>query len=96
MKPIRYYNFDKVIPSERKQPMPRVTRKGQVTIPQEIRDKFSFHPGTEVQFQVRENTVILLKGQEGNSFLKWLGKGKRGKKEDIDGMVDRLRGRSDE
>ena len=76
--------------------MPRITQKGQVTIPQNIRDKFSFHPGTEVQFQIRENTVILLKDQEGNKFLNWLGKGKRGEKQDIDVMVNQLRGRSDE
>jgi AbrB family looped-hinge helix DNA binding protein len=76
--------------------MSKVTQKGQVTIPQNIRDKFSFHPGTEVQFQIRKNSVILLKGQEGNKFLEWLGKGERGKKQDIDRMVDRLRGRSDE
>ena len=76
--------------------MPKVTQKGQVTIPQNIRDIFSFHPGTEVQFQIRENSVILLKGQEGNKFLEWLGKGKRGEKRNIDLMVDRLRGRSDE
>ena len=76
--------------------MPRVTQKGQVTIPQNIRDKFSFHPGTKVQFQIRKNTVILIKAQEGNKFLNWLGKGKRHNKQDIDAMVNQLRGRSDE
>jgi AbrB family looped-hinge helix DNA binding protein len=76
--------------------MPRVTQKGQVTIPQSIRDQFSFHPGTEVQFQVRENAVILLKANAENKFLNWLGKGKRGKKQDVDGMIDQLRGRTDE
>ena len=76
--------------------MPKVTQKGQVTIPQNIRDTFSFHPGTEVQFRVRKNEVILLKGQKENKFLKWLGTGKRRKKQDIDLMIDRLRGRIDE
>ncbi len=76
--------------------MPRVTQKGQVTIPQSIRDKFSFHPGTEVQFQVRKNTVILLKANVENRFMDWLGKGKRHEKQDVDRIIDQLRGRVDE
>ncbi|MGE5281620.1 MAG: AbrB/MazE/SpoVT family DNA-binding domain-containing protein [Chloroflexota bacterium] len=30
--------------------MSRITSKGQVTIPKEIRDEFGFLPGTEVEF----------------------------------------------
>ena len=30
----------------------RVTSKGQVTIPQEIRERFGFMPGTEIDFVV--------------------------------------------
>ena len=30
----------------------RLTSKGQVTIPQEIREKLGLHPGTEVEFEV--------------------------------------------
>ncbi|MFN8223653.1 MAG: AbrB/MazE/SpoVT family DNA-binding domain-containing protein [Gaiellales bacterium] len=37
----------------------RVTAKGQVTIPQEIRDRFGLHPGTDVSFTVRGETVRL-------------------------------------
>jgi AbrB family looped-hinge helix DNA binding protein len=39
----------------------RVTSKGQVTIPQEIRDRFGFLPETEVEFRVDGNTVRLVK-----------------------------------
>lgn len=35
----------------------RITSKGQVTIPKEIRDEFGFLPGTEVDF-VREGDEI--------------------------------------
>ena len=90
-----YYNNPKVIPTKDVK-MPRITQKGQVTIPQKIRDKFSFHPGTEVQFQVRENTVILLKANTDNKFLDWLGRGKQRYKQDVDGMINQLRGRVDE
>lgn len=37
--------------------MPRITSKGQVTIPKEIRDDFGFLPGTEVEF-VRDGESI--------------------------------------
>jgi AbrB family looped-hinge helix DNA binding protein len=33
--------------------MPKITQKGQVTIPREIRNQFSFPPGTDVEFEVR-------------------------------------------
>ena len=39
----------------------RVTSKGQVTIPIEIRDQFGIQPNTEVRFVVREGAVVLEK-----------------------------------
>lgn len=39
----------------------RVTSKGQITIPQEIRERFGFLPESEVEFQVEGNTVRLVK-----------------------------------
>jgi AbrB family looped-hinge helix DNA binding protein len=46
----------------------RVTSKGQVTIPQEIRRSFGFLPDTEVEFVVEENMVVLRKKKvESNS-----------------------------
>ena len=39
----------------------RITSKGQVTIPIEIREKMGFLPDTEVEFQVTRNTVLLKK-----------------------------------
>jgi antitoxin PrlF len=35
----------------------RLTSKGQVTIPQEIREKLGLHPGTEVEFDIVDGTV---------------------------------------
>ncbi|MCK6557175.1 AbrB/MazE/SpoVT family DNA-binding domain-containing protein [Candidatus Binatia bacterium] len=37
----------------------RVTSKGQVTIPQEIREKAHLLPGSEVEFEYRRGQVIL-------------------------------------
>jgi AbrB family looped-hinge helix DNA binding protein len=39
----------------------RITSKGQVTIPQAIRNRFGFLPETEVEFRVEGNAVRLLK-----------------------------------
>ena len=39
----------------------RVTSKGQVTIPIEIRDQFGIQPNTEVRFVVRNGLVVLEK-----------------------------------
>jgi AbrB family looped-hinge helix DNA binding protein len=41
----------------------RVTSKGQVTIPVNIRDEFGIQPNTEVRFVVRRNQVILEKSR---------------------------------
>jgi AbrB family looped-hinge helix DNA binding protein len=38
----------------------RVTERGQVTIPKDIRERFGFAPGTEVEFIVREGVVLLV------------------------------------
>jgi AbrB family looped-hinge helix DNA binding protein len=58
----------------------RITSKGQVTIPQEIREQFGLLPDTEVDFVVRHNSVQLVKTTE----LKRVSRGAR--------IVRRLRG----
>jgi len=42
----------------------RITSKGQVTIPQEIREQFGFLPDTEVEFITKKNSVLLVKSAE--------------------------------
>ncbi len=39
----------------------RITSKGQVTIPQGIREKFGLLPDTDVDFRIDGNTVRLVK-----------------------------------
>jgi len=59
----------------------RVTEKGQVTIPKELRDALGIGAGAEVTFQ-RADDAILVRKVEGGS--------NRGRQ-----LVDRLRGRGD-
>ena len=58
----------------------RVTRKGQVTIPLDVRRKVGILPDTDVEFAVRGNTVILKKAS---------GKGRRGTR-----LIQSMRGRA--
>jgi len=60
----------------------RVTSKGQVTIPQAIRDKYGFLPETEVLFVEEGERVYLVKQQETTMS----GRGQR--------LVAQLRGRA--
>ncbi len=39
----------------------RITSKGQVTIPQDIRERFGFLPHTEVEFVVENDRVVIRK-----------------------------------
>lgn len=75
--------------------MPKITTKGQVTIPQEIRNKFSLLPGTDVDVVADGNKVLIVKSRRENIFMKWLGRGKRRGRQSIDTAVDQLRGRTD-
>jgi len=45
----------------------RITSKGQVTIPIDIREKMGLLPNTEVEFQIQGNTVTLKKGTGSSS-----------------------------
>lgn len=45
----------------------RITSKGQVTIPQEIREKAGLLPNTEVEFEIVGGKVFLKKAKKGLS-----------------------------
>ncbi|CDN55262.1 AbrC family transcriptional regulator [Neorhizobium galegae bv. officinalis bv. officinalis str. HAMBI 1141] len=53
----------------------RVTEKGQVTIPKEIRDRLKIRPGSEVDFVVSDDGVRLVRlddsKQDYKSFEEW-------------------------
>jgi antitoxin PrlF len=59
----------------------RVTEKGQVTIPKDLRDAFGIGFGTEVEFEPADDALVLRKVSKGAT---------RGQR-----VVDRLRGRGD-
>ncbi|MBI2709090.1 MAG: AbrB/MazE/SpoVT family DNA-binding domain-containing protein [Actinobacteria bacterium] len=59
----------------------RVTEKGQVTIPKELRDALGIGAGTEVEFERRNDAIVVRKAK---------GSATRGAR-----LVDRMRGRGD-
>lgn len=59
----------------------KVTTKGQVTIPRELRDKFGLLPHTEIEFVEQSGRVVLRKAADTPS---------RGQR-----AVERLRGRAE-
>ncbi len=58
----------------------KITTKGQVTIPQSIREELGLLPHTEVEFEVRGDEVVLFR----------MDSRRRGRR-----IVERLRGRGD-
>ena len=63
----------------------RVTQKGQVTIPKHIRDKAGIRPGTEVDFRLENEKVVVLKRPADESARR-----KRGR--EILEYLERMRG----
>lgn len=59
----------------------RVTEKGQVTIPKDIRDALGIGAGTEVEFERRRDSIVIRKSRRTRS---------RGQQ-----LAERLRGRGD-
>jgi AbrB family looped-hinge helix DNA binding protein len=77
--------------------MPRVTQKGQVTIPRPIRSMLGINTGDEVVFEIEKNKIVLKKKMTvDRKFEKYVGflshlKGKR-----PDEIVEQLRGKADD
>ena len=59
----------------------RMTSKGQVTIPIEIRERLGFLPNTQVRFEVEGNAVRIVREEKSV--------GERGRR-----LVERMRGRA--
>lgn len=71
--------------------MSRVTEKGQVTIPKEIREKLGIQPGDEVTFEETEAGYVVRKEVEKSRFEKWRGIAETDKS--VEERMEELRGR---
>lgn len=64
----------------------RITTKGQVTIPQSVRDLAGFQPGTEVEFVIGDDGIVRVLAA---------GQGDDQKVRRMDAAIARLRGSAD-
>lgn len=73
--------------------MPTVTSKGQVTLPKKVRDAIGIKPGTEVEFDVQGDQVIMRKHVPMEAFAEWEGR-LRGKLvgASVDETIELMRG----
>jgi len=55
----------------------KITQKGQVTIPMEMRRRYGLEPHTEVEFSPGDNGVVIRPARSGKArFRSWLEKAK--------------------
>ena len=77
--------------------MPRITQKGQVTIPQHIRSHLSIACGDEIDFKlVAGNVVVEKKAVSTQNLKKYVGYLSHLKGKDSDEIVSELRGDADD
>ncbi len=71
----------------------KVTSKGQITIPKEIREKLGISPGEEIGFVERRGVFFIKKPMKRSPFEKWMGRLTDLKGAESDKIVDDLRGK---
>ncbi len=71
----------------------KVTSKGQVTIPKQVRDKLGVQPGEGIGFEEKGGIFIIKKAVKKSPFDKWIGKLNRLKGKRSDAVLDELRGK---
>lgn len=70
----------------------RVTSKGQVTIPKDIRERLGVHAGEDIGFEEREGLFVVSKVVTKSPFDKWVGKLRHLKGRRSDELVKEARG----
>ena len=53
--------------------MPNLTQKGQVTIPKQVREALGLKPGDEVDFDISNSKIVVVKKPKKIPFEKWKG-----------------------
>jgi len=70
--------------------MTRVTSKGQVTIPVDIRERLGLQPGDEISFEETDEGYVIRKEIDEDRFEKW--RGVADTDETVEGRMRDLRG----
>ena len=73
--------------------MPRLTSKGQVTIPKAARDALGLGPGSEVEFLIRGHEAVIRKGSIRDAIERWAGHlAAAGETKGADELLEEIRG----
>ena len=73
----------------------RITRKGQITVPKSLRDRFGITQRTELEFQAQRGKLVLVKKDTSAAMAKIRGRVKRlpfGN--DVDQYIETVRGKA--
>jgi AbrB family looped-hinge helix DNA binding protein len=75
----------------------KIGKRGQVTIPEDLRERFGLKPETEVEFQVVNNSILLRKKPGKLNLTRWKGRCKKSFKAlgytRVDEFIEDVRGR---
>jgi AbrB family looped-hinge helix DNA binding protein len=70
----------------------KVTSKGQITIPKQVRDNLGLQPGEVIIFVEKNDIFYIKKLVQKSPFDKWVGRLKTLKGKKSDAITDELRG----
>lgn len=77
--------------------MPRVTTKGQVTIPQEVRVALRIEPGDNVEFSLDKGRAFIRKKKiSRQAFRRYAGSLSHSAGRDVEDIIEHLRGPADD
>lgn len=77
--------------------MPRVTTKGQVTIPQEIRVALKIEPGDDVEFSMKEGRAFITRKKTSRqAFRRYVGSLSHLAGKNVNDIIEQLRGPADD
>lgn len=70
----------------------KLTSKGQITIPKQVREKIGISPGEDLAFEEKNGLFYVKKAPRQSPFNKWIGYLKTIKREKTDIIIEELRG----
>ncbi|MBI4743862.1 MAG: AbrB/MazE/SpoVT family DNA-binding domain-containing protein [Actinobacteria bacterium] len=71
----------------------KVTSKGQITIPKEVRDKLGIQSGENIGFERKGDVFYIKKTLKKSPFDRWVGRLKVRKGHKTDEIIESLRGK---
>ena len=70
----------------------KLTSKGQITIPKQVREKIGIFPGEDLAFEEKNGLFYFKKAPRKSPFNKWVGYLKASKVKKTDIIIEELRG----